>query len=109
MGDTAFPFRMEGCPPDLPPLQIYPVDIENASPFLESHESHVADGKSYDFGYVPHKGSQLKFKLQCEPRFPIFPTTYLFPVGALTGNKAFVIVVKIPLKTYRFRATVGRF
>ena len=72
--------------PDHPPLQIYPVDLENASPFLESHESHVEEGKSYDFGHVPHKGIQLKFNLQCEQRFPLFPTTYLIPVGVLTRN-----------------------
>ena len=43
---------MEGYPPNRPPFQIYPVDLENASPFLESHESRVEEGKSYDFGYV---------------------------------------------------------
>ena len=30
----------------------------------------------------------MKFKLQCEQRFPLFPTSHLFPVGALTGNIA---------------------
>ena len=54
--------------PDLPPLQIEPMDLENASPFLESHESHVEEGKSYDFGHLPHKGSKWEFKLQCEQR-----------------------------------------
>ena len=29
--------------------------LENASLFLESHESHVEEGKSCDFGYAPHK------------------------------------------------------
>ena len=66
------------------------MDLGNASPCLESHESHVEEGKSYDFGHVPHMGSKLKFKLQCEQRFLLFPTTYLFPVGARTGNIVFL-------------------
>ena len=56
---------MEGYPPDLPPLQIQPRDLENASPFLKSHESHVEEGNFYDFGYV-HKGIYLKFNLSTQ-------------------------------------------
>ena len=64
------------------------MDLENASPFLESHESHVDEGNSYDFGYVSLKGVLLKFNLQCEQRFPLFPANHLFPVGALARNIA---------------------
>ena len=35
--------------------------------------------KSYDFGHAPHEGIELKFILQCEQRFPLFPTNHLFP------------------------------
>ena len=35
--------------------------------------------KSYDFGHALHEGIELKFILQCEQRFPLFPTDHLFP------------------------------
>ena len=58
------------------------MDLENASPFLESHESHAEEGNSYDFGHVPHKGIELKFNLWREQRFSMFSTNYLLPVGS---------------------------
>ena len=56
MGDTVF-FLGWWVPPNHPPFQIKPVDLENANPFLESHESHAEEGKSYVFGNAPTRVS----------------------------------------------------
>ena len=49
MGNTAFLYLDGGLSPRPPSPSNLTRDLENASPFLESHESHVEEGKSYDF------------------------------------------------------------